>query len=272
MSFLVADTSASAGPRRRASTWISRRSNSVRTRSGFALGRSILLIATIIGTFAALAWWMASTVGDVTPSSAATTEMTMSVTLLRVRASRCVAGGVDEGDLAAGWRCHLVGADMLGDAASFARRHLGRANRAREIRESPRAERGVHPPALRVSIGRPRNGRASASPVRRTRCSPEAVKCSGRRSGRPRRLVAPGRTPGRDHELPLDGHDAERARGQPRRRCRRRRAMRTGSAPRQRRHQRPGLPRARSASCPSSGSSRSRPVARPGATRMSRPP
>ena len=39
-----------------------------------------------------------------------------------------VARGVDEGDLAAGGRGHLVGADMLGDAAGFARRHLGGAN------------------------------------------------------------------------------------------------------------------------------------------------
>ena len=40
---------------------------------------SILLIATMIGTAAARAWLMASTVCGMTPSSAATTRMTMSV-------------------------------------------------------------------------------------------------------------------------------------------------------------------------------------------------
>ncbi len=49
------------------------------TRSGFAPSLSILLTATMIGTSAALAWWMASTVCGMTPSSAATTRMTMSV-------------------------------------------------------------------------------------------------------------------------------------------------------------------------------------------------
>ena len=45
-----------------------------------ASGRSILLIATIIGTPAFLAWLMASTVCGMTWSSAATTSTTMSVT------------------------------------------------------------------------------------------------------------------------------------------------------------------------------------------------
>ena len=40
---------------------------------------SILLTATTMGTFAALAWLMASTVCGITPSSAATTKITMSV-------------------------------------------------------------------------------------------------------------------------------------------------------------------------------------------------
>ena len=53
----------------------------MRTRSGLASGLSILLMATIIGTFAALAWLIASTVCGMTPSSAATTSTTMSVTL-----------------------------------------------------------------------------------------------------------------------------------------------------------------------------------------------
>ena len=51
------------------------------TRSTLALGLSILLIATTIGTFAALAWSIASIVCGITPSSAATTSTTMSVTL-----------------------------------------------------------------------------------------------------------------------------------------------------------------------------------------------
>ncbi len=46
-----------------------------------APGLSILLIATMIGTPAALAWLMASMVCGITPSSAATTRMTTSVTL-----------------------------------------------------------------------------------------------------------------------------------------------------------------------------------------------
>ena len=45
------------------------------------LGRSILFSATTIGTSAALAWAIASTVWGMTPSSAATTSTTMSVTL-----------------------------------------------------------------------------------------------------------------------------------------------------------------------------------------------
>src|SRR5215472_15105544 len=81
LSFLVADTSTSSTSPPSVSTCTSCCSSSVRTRSGLASGRSILLIATIIGTFAALAWVMASTVCGMTPSSAATTSTTMSVTL-----------------------------------------------------------------------------------------------------------------------------------------------------------------------------------------------
>ena len=50
------------------------------TRLGSASSRSILLTATMIGTSAALAWPMASIVWGMTPSSAATTSTTMSVT------------------------------------------------------------------------------------------------------------------------------------------------------------------------------------------------
>ncbi len=63
--------------RPRSSCW----SSSVRTRCGLASGLSILLIATISGTPAALAWLIASIVCGMTPSSAATTSTTMSVTL-----------------------------------------------------------------------------------------------------------------------------------------------------------------------------------------------
>ena len=50
------------------------------TRSGLASGLSILLMATIIGTRAARTWSIASLVCGMTPSSAATTMIAMSVT------------------------------------------------------------------------------------------------------------------------------------------------------------------------------------------------
>ena len=49
------------------------------TRSGLASGLSILLMATITGISAALAWLMDSMVWGMMPSSAATTRMAMSV-------------------------------------------------------------------------------------------------------------------------------------------------------------------------------------------------
>ena len=55
--------------------------SSLFTRSTLASGLSILFIATTIGTPAALAWWIASLVCGITPSSAATTRITMSVAL-----------------------------------------------------------------------------------------------------------------------------------------------------------------------------------------------
>ena len=62
------------------------------TRSSCASGLSILLIATMIGTLAARAWSIASFVCGITPSSAATTSTTISVTFaprarMRVKAS-----------------------------------------------------------------------------------------------------------------------------------------------------------------------------------------
>jgi hypothetical protein len=56
-------------------------------RSTFASGLSILFMATTIGTLAAFAWAMASFVCGMTPSSAATTRMTMSSPWRRARAS-----------------------------------------------------------------------------------------------------------------------------------------------------------------------------------------
>ena len=50
-----------------------------RILAGFAPSLSILLTATTIGTSAALAWLIASTVCGMTPSSAATTITAMSV-------------------------------------------------------------------------------------------------------------------------------------------------------------------------------------------------
>ena len=56
-------------------------SNSVLTFWGLASGLSHLLTATIIGHDAALACFIASTVCGLIPSSAATTKITISVTL-----------------------------------------------------------------------------------------------------------------------------------------------------------------------------------------------
>ena len=49
------------------------------TRSGLAFSLSILLMATMMGISAALAWLMDSMVWGMMPSSAATTRMAMSV-------------------------------------------------------------------------------------------------------------------------------------------------------------------------------------------------
>ena len=105
------------------SSGISPRSDSSRfTRSAFASGLSTLLMATMIGTPAAFAWSIASRVCGMTPSSAATTRMTMSVTLRAAGAhqgERLVARGVEE-DHAAVVDLDVVGADVLRDAAGLA--------------------------------------------------------------------------------------------------------------------------------------------------------
>ena len=77
---MVADTSTSWTSPPSASTWTSYCNSAVRMRCASAPGLSILLIATIIGTPAALVWAIASTVCGMIPSSHATTRMTMSVT------------------------------------------------------------------------------------------------------------------------------------------------------------------------------------------------
>ena len=51
------------------------------TRSGSACGLSHLLMATTMGALPAFACWIASRVCGMTPSSAATTRTTISVTL-----------------------------------------------------------------------------------------------------------------------------------------------------------------------------------------------
>ena len=99
-------------------------------RSGCASGLSILLIATMIGTSAARAWSMASSVCGITPSSAATTSTTISVTLAPRGAharERFVARRIDEDDLAA-VLLHVIRADVLGDAAGFLLRDVGDAD------------------------------------------------------------------------------------------------------------------------------------------------
>ena len=105
----------------RLSTTISCCSSSlIDLRVGSASGLSILLIATMIGAPAALACWMASMVWGMTPSSAATTRTTMSVTLApRARmAEKAAWPGVSRKVTAlAVFQPHLIGADVLGDAA-----------------------------------------------------------------------------------------------------------------------------------------------------------
>ena len=100
------------------------------TRDESASGRSILLTATMIGTSAALAWSMASMVWGITPSSAATTRMTMSVAWApraRMAVKAAWPGRVDERD-AAVLPDHLVRADVLGDAAGLSGHDVGRAD------------------------------------------------------------------------------------------------------------------------------------------------
>ena len=119
------------------SSGIRPRSDSSRlTRSGFASGLSILLMATMIGTPAAFAWSIASRVCGMTPSSAATTRMTMSVTRApraRIRVNASWPGRVEE-DHAAVVDLHVVGADVLRDAARLALGDAGLADAVEQRR------------------------------------------------------------------------------------------------------------------------------------------
>ena len=104
-----------------------------------ALDLSILLTATTIGTSAALAWLSASIVCGITPSSAATTRIAMSVDLRTTGThggERLVTRGVDEGDpalLAVDLGRDLVGTDVLGDATGLLGDHVGLADRVEQL-------------------------------------------------------------------------------------------------------------------------------------------
>ena len=88
----------------------------------------------MIGTSAALAWSIASTVCGITPSSAATTITAMSVTLApRARmAVKASWPGVSRKVIVLAVVVDLVGADVLRDAARLARDHLGLADRVEQ--------------------------------------------------------------------------------------------------------------------------------------------
>ena len=106
------------------------------TRSRFASGLSILLIATTIGTLPAFACAIASFVCGITPSSAATTRIDDVGDLRAARAhrrERLVARRVEERDHAL-LRLHVVGADVLRDPARLAARHARAADRVEQRR------------------------------------------------------------------------------------------------------------------------------------------
>ena len=86
-----------------------------------AVGRSILLMATIIGTPAFRAWLIASTVCGITWSSAATTRTTMSVTCAAGahRGESLVARRIEEGDPLVTRQLDVIRADVLGNATGL---------------------------------------------------------------------------------------------------------------------------------------------------------
>ena len=77
---LSADTSTTGVSPPRSSEITSYFVSSALIIDGLASGRSHLFMATTIGTFAAFEWLIASIVCGITPSSAATTKTTISVT------------------------------------------------------------------------------------------------------------------------------------------------------------------------------------------------
>ena len=81
-----------------------------------------------------------------------------------------MARRVEEGDLLAGLQLHLIGADMLGDAAGFARHHVGLAQRVeqRGLAVIDMAHDGDHR-RTRTSGWRRRRSRPSGLPARRIR-------------------------------------------------------------------------------------------------------
>ena len=88
----------------------------------------------MIGTLAALAWLIASSVWGMTPSSAATTTTAMSVTFAP-RARMAVNAswpGVSRKTTRLPSCDDLARADVLGDAAALAGRDLGRPDRVEE--------------------------------------------------------------------------------------------------------------------------------------------
>ena len=90
----------------------------------------------MIGTFAALAWLIASSVWGMTPSSAATTTTAMSVTFAP-RARMAVNAswpGVSRKTTRLPSCVDLARADVLGDAAALAGRDLGRPDRVEQAR------------------------------------------------------------------------------------------------------------------------------------------
>ena len=137
------------------------------TRSGLAAGRSILLIATTIGTLADRMCAIASRVVGITPSSAATPDRNIG----RLGApcphggKGLVTRGIEEGDLST--LCFdLIGANVLGDTAGFALGNIRRPNGVEQLRLSvvDVAHDGNHRrPRDRIRIGLPSARRLSKS-------------------------------------------------------------------------------------------------------------
>ena len=166
------------------------------TRSGFASGLSILFIATTTGTLPAFACAIASFVCGITPSSAATTSTTMSVTFApRARiAVNASWPGVSRNVITPLLGLDVIGADVLRDAARFAARDARAPDRVEQRRlavvdvahhrhDRRTRQRARRRARLRLGKQRIRDRRAS----RPSPCGP---------SPRPRSSPSPGRAPG----------------------------------------------------------------------------